>query len=325
VSPRRRLGVALLLDPPVSLEADGLRRALGDSALGHVGPHLTLVPPVNVRTGDLSDALAVVRRAAARLDEPLWLELGPVATFVPASPVLYLAVGGTDLGPLERLRAGVLSGPLLRPGRWPWVPHVTLTDQASAEEAAAALTALRHYRSPARFDRVVLLEERGRRWHPLADSCFGPPAVVGRGGLELEITEGRMLGPDVLAMAESQHADFDDVGDQSGMGAILAALRESPAIESPAIESIVLTGRRQGQVTGVAAAWQAGQVGEAVNVSVLVEAGSRRQGVGRALVTALELSVARRGWATDGVRGYGPEQFFRNASPWVREFRSFGG
>ena len=77
-------------------------------------------------------------------------------------------------------------------------------------------------------------------------------------------------------------------------------------------------------MTGVAAAWQAGRVGEAVNVTVLVEAGSRRQGVGRALVTALELSVARRGWATGGVHGYGPEEFFRNASPWVREFRSFG-
>ena len=321
--------MALLLDPPVSLEADGLRRALGDNALGHVAPHLTLVPPVNVRTGDLSEALSVIRRAAARLDEPLWLELGPVATFIPASPVVYLAVGGTDLGPLERLRAGVLSGPLLRPGRWPWVPHVTLADQSSAEEAAAALTALGHYRSSARFDRVVLLEERGRQWHPLADSCFGPPAVVGRGGLELEISEGRMLGPDVLAMAESQHADLDDVGDQSGMAAILSAFREGPAIEgpaieSPAIESIVLTGRRQGQLTGVAAAWQAGRVGEAVNVTVLVEAGSRRQGVGRALVTALELSVARRGWATGGVHGYGPEEFFRNASPWVREFRSFG-
>lgn len=340
MSPRRRLGAALLLDPPVSLEVDGLRRALGDGALGHIAPHLTLVSPLNVRAGDLPDALAVIRRAAAGQDDPLWLDLGPVATFIPASPVVYLAVGGTNLDRLGRLRTAVVAGPLLRPGRWPWVPHVTVADQVSLEEAGAALTALGHYRARARFDRVVLLEERDHRWHPLADASFGRPAVVGRGGLELEISEGRLLGPDVLAMAESQQAGSSGVGDRPGRAATVTALCARPAIESPAIESpaieipvigspaiesIVLTGRREGHVTGVATAWQSGRVAEPVNVSVLVEAESRRQGVGRALVRALEVSGRRRGWVMDGAQGYGPDEFFRNTSPWVGDIRSFGG
>ena len=55
MSPRHRLGVALLLDPPGSFEVDGLRRALGDTALGAVPAHVTLVPPVNVRSEHLGE------------------------------------------------------------------------------------------------------------------------------------------------------------------------------------------------------------------------------------------------------------------------------
>ncbi len=62
---RVRLGVALLVPPPFDTEIDGLRRALGDGALGRIPAHLTLVPPVNVREERLGEALAALRRAAA--------------------------------------------------------------------------------------------------------------------------------------------------------------------------------------------------------------------------------------------------------------------
>ncbi len=304
MSPRHRLGVALLLDPPGSLEVDGLRRALGDTALGAVPAHVTLVPPVNVRAEDLGLALQVLRRAASDQSGPIAVELGPVTTFMPASPVLYLAVGGPDLDRLARLREAVVAGPMLRPDHWPWVPHVTLSDDAPAGRIEAALAALFSYRAAAVFDRVVLLEEREHRWQPLADACLGRAAVVGRGGLELEIVEGRVLGPDVMAMAGGAEAAF------------LAALDTVPAPSS-----IVLTGRRLGEVVGVATAWQDGEVGGTVEVYVLVEESSRRQGVGRALLQALHASVQRLGWACEGARGYGPEGFFTSASAWIREIR----
>src|SRR5687767_10146098 len=59
--PKARLGVALLLTGQLGHEVDGLRRALGDGALGRIPPHLTLVPPVNVRDDRMADALAVLR------------------------------------------------------------------------------------------------------------------------------------------------------------------------------------------------------------------------------------------------------------------------
>jgi 2'-5' RNA ligase len=304
MSPRHRLGVALLLDPPGSLEVDGLRRALGDTALGAVPAHVTLVPPVNVRAEDLGLAFQVLRRAASDQSGPIAVELGPVTTFMPASPVVYLAVGGPDLDRLARLRQAVVAGPMLRPDHWPWVPHVTLTDDAPSDRIEAALAALFSYRAATVFDRVVLLEEREHRWQPLADACLGRAAVVGRGGLELEIVEGRVLGPDVMAIADGEEAAF------------LAALDTVPAPSS-----IVLTGRRLGEAVGVATAWQDGEVGGTVEVYVLVKENSRRQGVGRALLRALHESVQQLGWAADGARGYGPEGFFTSTSAWIREIR----
>ena len=103
--PRRRLGVALLVPPPVAVEVDGLRRALGDPSRRRIPPHLTLVPPVNVREEDLGAALDVLRRAA-RAVPPLDLRLGPAATFHPVNPVVYLAVGGA-VAALGRCGAGV--------------------------------------------------------------------------------------------------------------------------------------------------------------------------------------------------------------------------
>ena len=171
---------------------DGLRRALGDPSIGRVAAHLTLVPPVNVGAGQLPAALAAVRAAAAGQAGPLQLTLGPPATFLPANPVLYLDVGG-DLEALRRLRDAVFVPPLRRTLSWPWVPHVTLADTASEARIAAAVVALDRFAVVTSVECVTVLEERrGRVWRPLADAALGPPAVIGRGGLAVEITRGRV-------------------------------------------------------------------------------------------------------------------------------------
>lgn len=197
---RRRLGVALLLDPPVSHEVDGLRRAVGDPSLYRIPSHVTLVPPVNVRHDDLPAALGVLRRAAAATrPAPLTLTLGAVTSFLPANPVLYLAVGG-DLEGLRDLRDAVFAPPLERKLSWPWVPHVTLADGAPDARIASALEALEDYTAIATIDRVVLLEEGpGRMWAPLADAALGPPARIGTGGLAVELVRGRLVDPRFVA------------------------------------------------------------------------------------------------------------------------------
>jgi 2'-5' RNA ligase/GNAT superfamily N-acetyltransferase len=321
--------VALLLDPPVAVEVEGLRRALGDTSLGAVGPHLTLVPPVNVRADEVVQAVDVIRHAAYDQSGPLQLGLGPVASFFPTSPVVYLALSGPSLGDLARLRRAVLAGPLLRPARWPWVPHVTLADSATDDRIASSLVALGSYAAELVVDRVVLMEEtvttdgtilssgtvaaKGarRRWLPIADACLGRPAVIGRGGLELEITQGRIAGPDVLAMVEDQPEGFGE--------AFRSHFGPGQPCATGARRVIVLTGRRAGRVTGLATAWAEEPVGP-LHVSVLVDAVVRRQGVGRALLSALEPRVQAQGWATAPARGHGLPEFFVNSSAWIREF-----
>ena len=295
----------MLLDPPVAGEVQGLRRALGDGSLAAIGPHLTLVPPLNIAEGQLGDVLATVRSAAAAEPGPISLVLGPVLTFVPASPVLYLGAGGSEpsqLAALDRLAGAVLQGPLGRPRRWPWVPHVTVCDEVPGEEhAAAAVRALASYRTNAVFDRAVLLEQQGTRWSPLADAALGPAAVVGRGGIELEIVRGRAIGPDGAALVR-------------GAGG------ELPPGAAEAPERIVLTGLMSGGTIGLAVAWWQGIPGSRLDVCVFVAPRARRQGIGRALLSALESAVGRAGWSSAFVGGHGPPEFFANSSAWVREF-----
>ena len=304
MSTRRRLGVALLLDPPVATEVDGLRKALGDPSLEAMAPHITLVPPVNVREDALGRAEMVLREAAQSLDRPLELSLGPVATFAPVSPVVYLAVSGPDAGRLDRLHEAVLSGPLARSARFEWVPHVTLSAEATPDVAQGAVAALGCYRGVAQIDRVVLMEESARRWQPLADACLGRPVVVGRGGLEVEITEGRVFGPEARALASAWAEN--------------RALGEWPIVAFPAGASrLVLTARREGQVVGMAAAWSAPRPGSSVHVGVLVAPEARRQGIGRILLAALEASANVRDWAMGKANGHGPAEFYASCGSWV--------
>jgi 2'-5' RNA ligase len=168
---RRRLGVALLVPPPVATEVDGLRRALGDGALGRIPAHLTLVPPVNVADGRMAEAVDVLR-AAAKVTRPLNLRLGPAATFDPVNPVVYLAVAG-DVDGVHALRDRIFVPPLARVLTHPFVPHVTVADDMDPARIPAAVAALADYVADVRIDAVHLLEQgRGRVWAPIAEMPF---------------------------------------------------------------------------------------------------------------------------------------------------------
>lgn len=200
---RVRLGVALLIPPPFDREIDGLRRALGDGALERIPAHLTLVPPVNVREDRLAEALAVLRRAASAT-RPFTLSLGPPSTFLPENPTLHLAVAD-DNGTVRALRDRVFVDPLARSLTWPFVPHVTLAEEADPDRIAAALIALADYRADVVFFRVHLLREGpGRVWTPIADAPFAPEVVIGRGGLPVELTVSEYVDPEAARLGPAR-------------------------------------------------------------------------------------------------------------------------
>ena len=152
----------------------------------------------------MSDALRVLRAASASV-RPFTLQLGPPATFLPHNPTLYLAVSGPGADALVALRDRVFSEPLKRPLTWSFVPHVTIADEMDPARITAAVEALAGYRATVTFERVHLLEETktaaGRVWRPIADAPFASPAIVGRGGIELELTVSEHGDPDGRAFA----------------------------------------------------------------------------------------------------------------------------
>ena len=267
---RERLLVAVFVPPPLGVEVDGLRRALGDRALGRIAPHVTLVPPVNVPDGGFDAALDVVR-AAASATEPLRLRLGPAATFHPRNPVVYLAVGGPDAAALGALRRRCFHPPLDRPVTHDFVPHVTVANRMAPDRIPAAVAALADYAADVVIDRVHLLRmEPGNLWRPIADAPLAPPAVVGRGGLELEVTGTDQVPPDAGRLLDAATA----TGTGSGSA--------GPGDGAP----WALTARRDGAVVGAAAGWAAGAV--LLVAGLVVAPGARRQGVGRHLLAAVE-------------------------------------
>lgn len=299
---RRRLGVVLLVPPPFDREIDGMRRALGDRALARIPAHLTLVPPVNVRDDEMSRALDVLRGAASRA-RPLKLTLGPPATFMPTNPVLYLAVAG-QTKELRALRDGVFRPPLERELSWEFIPHVTLADEADPATIDAAMYALASYRDvEVTFDRVHILEEGDRRvWRPIADARLAAPAVVGRGGLELELTTTAALDSEAETWTERAWDSYS----RSEYG-------DDVATDAP----FAVTARRDGAIVGTATGAVRGS--QAYLARLVVEESERRVGVGSHLLKATESLAAEAGAEILTLRTLadGPARAFYEARGWV--------
>lgn len=274
MSPRTRLGAALLVPEPVRREVDGMRAALGDGSLGRVPAHLTLVPPVNVNDRDLDAALTVLRDAAAGTG-PFPVTLGPPGTFLPDNPVVHLEVGEGAADVLA-LRERIFRPPLERKLSWPYMPHVTLCDEGDPARIEAAATALSDYRARVTFTRVHLLRRHEGVWEPWADAVLGGRRVVGRGGLEVEITEADRLEPGLRAWLDDQWA-----------------VRDRAAGWTWDEQPFALAARREGDVVGVATGWTNEGVAHLSELMVAPEA--RGQGVGGRLIEAFEDVARRRG------------------------------
>ncbi|HWC12308.1 MAG TPA: GNAT family N-acetyltransferase [Acidimicrobiales bacterium] len=301
---KMRLGVALVMPPPLDREVDTLRRATGDGTFGRVPPHCTIVPPVNVRADRLGDALAVLRAAAAA-SRPIEARLGPPTTFLPDTPVLYLPLE-KGAAAVAALRQRVFQEPLARPLTWPFVPHVTVADEADPRRIAAAQVALCDYRADVTFDRVHLLQEGpGRVWAPIADFQLQAPAVVGRGGVEIELAVSEALDPEARTFAEREWeaCNFAELGKARGA------------------EPLSITARSGGTVVGMAEGEWSPPTAYLDNL--IVAAPERGHGIGSRLLAAFESAAAERGCARLLLRvrsGSGAEGFYRHRG-WVEETR----
>ncbi len=273
---KRRLAVVLRLPDPCSTEIDGLRRALGDTQMRRIVPHITVIPPVNVRDEDLDEVCSVVRAAAASQPSALEVAIGPVTTFAPANPVLYLAVE-----PVESVRAvfeACLSGPLDRPQKREFVPHVTIDINRPDDEHPVAISLLSGYRAEVSISGLDLMQlqtvDDAEQWRPIADAVFGAEAQVDAGSMRVTLTESTLVDPIAAASLGVEPDAALGRGDGDGL---------------------VVTAREPGgRVVGVAAGRRRGRRASVFR-SIWVDEGVRGQGVARRLVEAWERAAVAGG------------------------------
>jgi len=131
-----------------------------------------VVPPIDLLPEQVDELWPRLAATAARF-RPLHLVLGPASTFAPRTMTIHLAVEG-DVEPLTRLRDQLRVAPLPQAERWPFVPHVTLREEASADLIDQSLGAFAEVRLDVEVDALRLLEhlprpEGGRNWwRPIA-------------------------------------------------------------------------------------------------------------------------------------------------------------
>lgn len=263
--PRHRLGVVLLLPRHIAAEVDGLRRGLGGSPIGRIPPHITLVPPVNV--ADVDGATALVRRVASEQPSTLHAVIGPVQTFHPITPVIYLAVGGPSLDAIRAMRDALDVGPLAYQRPHEFVPHVTLHDLATPEQVDGALASINHYIEPVALQGLTVLEEGDdKTWQPIADAPFGDAPTT------------RTIGAEAVTVAVNKHQS--EAASQIG--------RYRPLIVEARVGTRTV-GVARGRVAAGDVAW----------LDELVVVGEQRgMGVGGALARAF-LEAARENSATE--------------------------
>jgi 2'-5' RNA ligase len=263
--------VGLAVGGRVAGEIDGLRRAVGARSLARIGPHLTLIPPLNVREESLGAVLALLRRCASF--GPFEVKLGPARTFAPRNPVVYLEVGGEVEGivALERaLNVEPLTAPPGRPRR-PYVPHVTIASGMVRAAVAPVVEAFSHFEVEASLELLVLYEqrndERSHPWLPLADAYLGSATTSGRGGRQLDFVEARRIVPESVPWASGIPQSDDD--------------------------SLVVSCSDGEEVVGFAFGERSGASYLITSLEVAPE--RRREGIGRLLVRRAEQAAARLG------------------------------
>jgi 2'-5' RNA ligase/8-oxo-dGTP pyrophosphatase MutT (NUDIX family) len=307
-----RLGVVALLPEPISAHVQAWRRALREPFRDAVPPHITLVPPQQVPSDRMDDAVALVRETAGSVMATV-VELGGAESFLPRSPVAYLAVtrGADVLAVLEeRLR----TPPLDRRG-YPFHPHVTVAVDGD-EQIQVAVTALAGFSAAFRLEEIALLREEAGVWRRQLMAPLGGAAEV----VEVPFTravaasvlfvegDAVLLGRRTMRPGSRYPGAWDAIGGKPDPGEPLLAALVREAREEAGVEPLDVTaigcfddGTRADAVWA-AATWRGEIVNAAPEEHDLLEWVPLGQVGERPLVPAVRAALVR---LTGGGPGHG--------------------
>lgn len=118
------IGVSISVPEPWGSHLQDFRVNNGDAAGVGIPTHITLIPPLEVEAGRVTDVeghlSAIARRTGAYR-----IHLRGSGTFRPVSPVVFLNLV-EGISQTEQLALACRTGPLTTELRYPYHPHVTL-------------------------------------------------------------------------------------------------------------------------------------------------------------------------------------------------------
>lgn len=139
------IGVSVEVPEPFGSYLQQVRVVAGDPLAKAIPPHVTLVPPTMLSESEAAAFEAHCARVAAAAS-PFEIELRGTGTFLPVSPVVFVALvrGMQECTLLQR---AIRSGPIERPLDFPYHPHVTIAHHLPDRDLVAAQEALQDFRA----------------------------------------------------------------------------------------------------------------------------------------------------------------------------------
>lgn len=170
------IGVAIGLPEPYAAELQKWREDLGDPMALAIPAHVTLVPPTEISVGELA-GVAEHLRSVAEGQSPFEIKLRGTGSFRPVSPVVFVSLA-TGISGCERLEKAVRTGPLDRPRKFNYHPHVTVAHDLPEATLDRAFAELADYQATFDVGQFGLFEQGADGfWRTEREFPLGQPLV----------------------------------------------------------------------------------------------------------------------------------------------------
>lgn len=164
-----RIGVSIAVPEPYGSDLRRRRADFGDPQAATVPSHVTLLPPDDVGETCLVAVREALADVAART-APFTMALRGTGTFLPVSPVVFIAVS-RGISETEQLAARLREAVRPPTSEFPFHPHVTVAQHLEPSELDRAYAELADFSCDFTVGEFCLyLHDESAGWQP--EQCF---------------------------------------------------------------------------------------------------------------------------------------------------------
>ncbi len=209
---KKRFFVAVILEKSLAQEVRSLSRLLGRPFPMRIPPHITLMPPINLPEDRLGSLRIAVREAVEMFSEET-IYLGPVSSFWPRNPAIFMQVSADGQQDFEgdadsnnsflhyifnRLSIGDFEPPITRDA-YRFIPHITIGHAKNIYDVERATDLFREYSAVGKVNSVAILEQdlesKEKSWFVVDEPYFGRTQKITVGGENVRIAYDKSISP----------------------------------------------------------------------------------------------------------------------------------